>query len=66
LDGELSFLYASAFTEIGRSLSDEAFEQIEALRPLDPDAPVGPYLYSNVMDDLDFGNADFLFDTRSN
>lgn len=46
LDGEMSYWYASAFANIGQSLSSRQKAQLAALRVMEPNAPKGPFLYS--------------------
>lgn len=64
LDGQLSYELASAFTAVGQSLSAEQRTAIQALRASGPQAPKGPFLYSQAMDARTLariGNADALF-----
>lgn len=64
LDGELSFLYADAFARVGRSLTAEQKAALAALRPVDPKAPRGPFLYSKPVKDPVIGDTDHFFAAR--
>lgn len=47
LDGQLSYLYATAFAQVGQSLSPAQKQALAKLRKVDADAPKGPFLYSS-------------------
>ena len=49
LDGELSYLYATAFAKVGRNLSALQREALAALRGSGPPDHKGPFLYSDSM-----------------
>ena len=61
LDGEMSFLYATAFGSIGKSLTDQQKEQLKGLRTTNPNDPKGPFLYSTPIEPPTIKNTDFLF-----
>ena len=61
LDGELSYLYAKAFGEVGQSLSGEQKEKLARLRTTNPSDPKGPFLYSSPIAMPEIANTDFLF-----
>lgn len=46
LDGEMSYLYATAFAQVGRSLSRQQKQTLAALRAASPSDAKGPFLYS--------------------
>ena len=46
LDGQLSYLYATAFARVGQSLSASQKQTLQAMRQVDPNEPKGPFLYS--------------------
>lgn len=46
LDGQLSYLYATAFAHVGQSLSAQQKARLNDLRKFDPGEPKGPFLYS--------------------
>lgn len=47
LDGQLSYLYATAFAKVGQSLSAPQKQALINLRKVDPSEPKGPFLYSS-------------------
>ena len=47
LDGNLSYLYATAFAKVGQSLSAQQKAHLDGLRKFDPAEPKGPFLYSS-------------------
>jgi len=61
LDGGMSCLYATAFAEIGRTLTAPQKEKLAALRTTNPTDPKGPFLYSTPIRQPEIGNTDFLF-----
>ena len=61
LDGELSYLYAKAFGEIGQSLTADQKEKIAGLRTTSRSDPKGPFLYSSPITMPAIDNTDFLF-----
>jgi len=46
LDGNLSYLYATAFARVGQTLSPQQRQALVAMRKVDPTEPKGPFLYS--------------------
>jgi hypothetical protein len=66
LDGEMSYLYASAFANVGQTLSAEQKEKLSALRVNDPADAKGPFLYSASLKNLNIGNTDHFFGVISN
>ena len=64
LDGETSVLYATAFASVGRTLTAGQREELARLRPDDPSAPRGPFLYSSPISDPGVGNTDAYFTAR--
>ena len=64
LDGEMSYLYAAAFAEVGRTLSAEQKERLARLRTTKPSDPKGPFLYSSPIKMPKIENTDFLFGVR--
>lgn len=61
LDGSLSCLYATAFAQVGRTLTPQQRERLAAMRDADADDPKGPFLYSDPIREPRIGNTDFLF-----
>ena len=61
LDGNLSYLYATAFAKVGRSLTSEQKQRLAALRASDPSDPKGPFLYSDPVSQFPVGDTDFFF-----
>ena len=64
LDGEMSYLYATAFAEVGKTLTAEQKEKLTRMRKSNPSDPKGPFLYSSPIDMPKIGNTDFLFGVR--
>ena len=50
LDGELSYLYATAFAAVNKTLSAAQRDALMRMREITPDAPRGPFLYSSPLD----------------
>jgi len=62
LDGEMSWIYATAFAKVGQSLTPEQRAACVKLRNLDGYRSAPAYLYSNPMPSLPaLPNSDFLF-----
>lgn len=61
LDGELSYLYGTAFAKVGQTLSTQQKTTLMSLRKVDPNEPRGPFLYSSPMPNLQVGNTDRFF-----
>lgn len=62
LDGRLSYLYATTFATVGKSLTPEQRERVAGLRPQDPSASRGPFLYSSPIRMPEIASTDFLFE----
>ena len=61
LDGELAYLYATAFAKVGQSLTAQQKDKLAKLRPINPADPHGPFLYSDPIDLPKIASTDFLF-----
>ena len=61
LDGEMSFLYATAFADVGRSLTAAQRDQLARMRHDNPADPKGPFLYSSPIRMPKIENTDSLF-----
>lgn len=61
LDGEMSYLYATAFARVGQTLSSQQRRTMAAMRVTDPKDPKGPFLYSTPINSPDTGNIDKFF-----
>jgi hypothetical protein len=61
LDGEMSYLYATAFARVGQSLTSEQKEKLASLRTNNPSDPKGPFLYSSPIEAPEIPGTDFLF-----
>lgn len=61
LDGGISYLYATALAAVGKSLTPEQKGRLAALRPTDPSAPRGPFLYSSPIRMPQVASTDVLF-----
>jgi hypothetical protein len=46
LDGEMSYLYATAFANVGKTLTAQQKEKLAGMRTSNPSDPKGPFLYS--------------------
>ncbi|MCY2990085.1 MAG: hypothetical protein NTY19_19755 [Planctomycetota bacterium] len=64
LDGELSYLYATAFAAVGQTLTAPQKAKLAKLRTSDPADPKGPFLYSDPIDLPKIENTDYLFGVR--
>lgn len=64
LDGEISWLYATTFAEIGKSLSAQQKQTLSGMRRTDPGEPRGPFLYSTPVNLPKMENTDFLFGAK--
>jgi len=62
LDGQIAALYATAFTQVHRTLSPSQLAEIDALRNLDGYACTGAYLFSEAIPMPEIENTDFLFE----
>ena len=61
LDGEMSYLYATAFAEVGKTLTAEQKQKLAKMRASNPADPKGPFLYSSPIKMPKIENTDFLF-----
>ena len=64
LDGEMSYLYATAFAAVGKTLTAPQKEKLTRMRTIDPSDPRGPFLYSDPIDQPEIENTDFLFGVK--
>ena len=64
LDGEMSYLYATAFAEVGKRLSAQQKEKLARLRTSNPSDPKCPFLYSSPINMPKIENTDFLFGSK--
>jgi Spy/CpxP family protein refolding chaperone len=64
LDGEMSYLYATAFARVGKTLSAGQRRDLARLRTSSPSDPKGPFLYSSPINMPNVRNTDFLFGVR--
>ena len=64
LDGEISYLYATAFAEVSKTLTARQKARLDGLRTRDPSGPQGPFLYSSVVKNLKVDGTDFFFAPR--
>jgi Spy/CpxP family protein refolding chaperone len=64
LDGALSYLYATAFAEVGKTLTRQQKEKLAWMRRSNPSGPKGPFLYSSPITMPKIENTDFLFGVR--
>jgi hypothetical protein len=64
LDGEMSYLYATAFAQIGKTLTTQQKEKLARLRTSNPSDPKGPFLYSSPINMPKIENTDFLFGSK--
>ena len=64
LDGEMSYLYATAFAKVGKTLTAGQKEKLAKLRTSNPSDPKGPFLYSSPINTPIIENTDFLFGVR--
>ena len=64
LDGEMSYLYATAFAEVAKTLTPEQRHKLAAMRASNPADAKGPFLYSSPISNTKIENTDFLFGVR--
>lgn len=64
-DGEISYLYATAFAQVAANLSSDQWMRLNTLRTNilqgEPSVPAGAYLYSSPITMPNIPNTDFLF-----
>ena len=65
LDGEMSYLYAKAFADVGKTLTAQQKEKLARMRTSNPSGPKGPFLYSTPINMPRIENTDFLFGVQS-
>jgi len=61
LDGEMSYLYATAFARVGKTLTPAQKAKLTGMRTINPSEPKGPFLYSDPIPVPSLGNTDFFF-----
>ena len=64
LDGEMSYLYATAFAKVGQTLTALQKSQLAKLRATNPNDPVGPFLYSTPIKTPRIENTAAFFTSR--
>jgi hypothetical protein len=64
LDGEISYLYATAFAKIGQTLIPSQRDRMVRMRASNPSDPKGPFLYSTPIAMPTIENTGFLFGMR--
>lgn len=66
-DGEIAYLYATAFANVAKSLTSTQWSELYALRAEilqgEPSVPAGAYLYSSPISMPNIANTDFMFGT---
>lgn len=65
LDGEMSYLYATAFAEVNKTLTAEQKRTLAGMRAHDPMDVRGPFLYSTPIAQPEIANTGFLFGVRT-
>ncbi|MBF0434882.1 MAG: hypothetical protein HQL77_05855 [Magnetococcales bacterium] len=64
LDGNMSYLYATAFAKVGQTLSPQQKHGLMAMRKVDPNEPKGPFLYSSPIAMPKVDDADRFYDVK--
>ena len=64
LDGGMSYLYATAFAKVGKTLTGQQRQNLARMRTSSPSDPRGPFLYSSPISAPNVGSTDFLFGVR--
>jgi hypothetical protein len=64
LDGEMSYLYATAFAKVGQTLTPQQQQLLARMRTSSPSDPKGPFLYSTPIRMPKIESAEFLFGVR--
>jgi len=64
LDGELSYLYATAFAKVGQTLTADQKARLARMRTSNPSDPKGPFLYSTPIAMPKVESTAFLFGVR--
>jgi hypothetical protein len=57
----MSYLYATAFANVGRTLTAQQKETLARMRATSPSDPRGPFLYSSPIRMPKIEDTDFLF-----
>ena len=65
LDGEMSYLYATAFAQVAKTLTAQQKDKLTKMRTSNPSDPKGPFLYSTPIKMPKIENTDFLFGVRT-
>jgi hypothetical protein len=65
LDGEMSYLYATAFAEVNRTLTAAQKQTLAGMRMHDPSDTRGPFLYSTPIREPKIEDTGFLFGVGS-
>ena len=60
----MSYLYATAFAEVAKTLTAEQKHELARLRTSHPADAKGPFLYSSPIKMPQIENTDFLFGVR--
>ena len=64
LDGNLSYLYATAFGKVGQTLTPQQKQTLMAMRRVDQTEPKGPFLYSSPISTPRIDDTDRFFGAR--
>jgi hypothetical protein len=64
LDGNLSYLYATAFAKVGQTLTLQQKQTLAAMRSSSPAGPKGPFIYSTPIDLPKIENTAAFFGVR--
>jgi Spy/CpxP family protein refolding chaperone len=64
LDGRMSYLYATAFAKVGKSLTARQKENLARMRTSNPSDTIGPFLYSSPISMPKIESTAFLFGVR--
>jgi len=64
LDGEMSYLYATAFAKVGQTLSAQQKQTLVSMRASNPNDSKGPFLYSSPISMPRIDNTDAFFGAR--
>jgi hypothetical protein len=64
LDGEMSYLYATAFAKVGQTLTAQQRQTLAGMRSPNSSDPRGPFLYSTPISMPRIENTDVFFGVR--
>jgi hypothetical protein len=64
LDGDMSYLYATAFAKVAKTLAAGQRQNLAKMRVSNPSDPKGPFLYSAPISMPNVRSTDFLFGAR--